>query len=184
MHFAAELLGNGVPDRQGNGGLANAAGAKQRYEPRFSQSVADLVALARQKPGELNYVTLGVGSTPHLSGELFSAAAGIKTQGVPYKLTTQAYTDLMEGRIQFWIASMPSALPHVQSGKLRALAVAGTKRSAALPEVQEDRVRIAIRPDLHFHDGSAPSLTWKWWARRTTALRPSNRRSFWGRTWS
>jgi len=99
------------------------------------RTVADLVAFAKQKPGELNYVSLGPGSTPHLSAELFMAAAGIKAQQVPYKLTTQAYTDLMEGRVQFWIASMPSTLPHVTSGKIRALAVASRKRSAAYPDV-------------------------------------------------
>ncbi len=100
-----------------------------------AKSVAELVALAKRRPGELNYVTLGPGSTPHLSAELFSSAAGIKVQQVPYKLTTQAYTDLIENRVQFWIASMPSTLPHVQSGKVRALAVASTKRSAAYPDV-------------------------------------------------
>jgi tripartite-type tricarboxylate transporter receptor subunit TctC len=99
------------------------------------RSVADLVAFARQKPGELNYVSLGPGSTPHLSAELLLAAAGIKAQQVPYKLTTQAYTDLIEGRVQFWVASMPSTLPHVASGKVRALAVASGKRSAAYPDV-------------------------------------------------
>jgi tripartite-type tricarboxylate transporter receptor subunit TctC len=99
------------------------------------KTVAELVALARQKPGELNYVSLGPGSTPHLSAELFLAAAGIKAQQVPYKQTTQAYTDLMEGRVQFWIASMPSTLPHVRSGKVRALAVASAKRSPAYPDV-------------------------------------------------
>ena len=99
------------------------------------RSVADLVAFAKQKPGELNYVSLGPGSTPHLSAELLLAAAGIKAQQVPYKLTTQAYTDLIEDRVQVWVASMPSTLPHVASGKVRALAVASRKRSAAYPEV-------------------------------------------------
>jgi tripartite-type tricarboxylate transporter receptor subunit TctC len=99
------------------------------------KSVADLVALAKEKPGALNYVSLGPGSTPHLSMELFRSAAGISVQQVPYKLTTQAYTDLIDGRVQLWIASMPSALPFIQSGKLRALAVAGPVRSAALPDV-------------------------------------------------
>jgi tripartite-type tricarboxylate transporter receptor subunit TctC len=100
-----------------------------------AKTVGDLVAQAKQKPGELNYVSLGPGSTPHLSAELFLAAAGIKAQQVPYKQTTQAYTDLMEGRVQFWIASMPSTLPHVRSGKVRALAVASGKRSPAYPDV-------------------------------------------------
>lgn len=99
------------------------------------RSVADLIAEAKKRPGELNYVTLGPGSTPHLSAELFCTAAGIKAQQVPYKQTTQAYTDLIENRVQFWIASMPSTLPHVQSGKVRALAVASAKRSPAYPDV-------------------------------------------------
>lgn len=98
-------------------------------------SVPDLVKLAKSKPGELNYVSLGPGSTPHLSAELFRAAAGIDIQQVSYKQTTQAYTDLIENRVQIWVASLPSALPHVQSGKLRALAVAGPERSPSLPEV-------------------------------------------------
>jgi tripartite-type tricarboxylate transporter receptor subunit TctC len=100
-----------------------------------AKTVADLVALAKQRPGELNYVSLGPGSTPHLSAELFLAAAGAKAQQVPYKQTTQGYTDLMENRVQFWIASMPSTLPHVRSGKVRALAVASSKRSPAYPDV-------------------------------------------------
>jgi tripartite-type tricarboxylate transporter receptor subunit TctC len=100
-----------------------------------AKSVAELVQLAKAKPGELNYVSLGPGSTPHLSAELFRAAAGVDVQQVAYKQTTQAYTDLIENRVQLWIASMPSALPHVQSGKLRALAVAGQRRSPALPDV-------------------------------------------------
>jgi tripartite-type tricarboxylate transporter receptor subunit TctC len=100
-----------------------------------AKSVAELVQLAKAKPGELNYVSLGPGSTPHLSAELFRSAAGINVQQVSYKQTTQAYTDLIENRVQFWVASMPSALPHVQAGKLRALAVAGERRSPALPDV-------------------------------------------------
>ena len=99
------------------------------------RTVADLVSEAKRRPGALNYVSLGPGSTPHLSAELFTSAAGIKAQQVPYKQTTQAYTDLIEDRVQFWIASMPSTLPHVQSGKARALAVASAKRSAAYPDV-------------------------------------------------
>jgi tripartite-type tricarboxylate transporter receptor subunit TctC len=98
-------------------------------------SVMDLVALAKQKPGQLNYVSLGRGSTPHLAMELFRSAAGIVIEQVPYKLTPQAYTDLIEGRVQLWLASMPSALPFIRSGKLRALAVAGANRSPALPDV-------------------------------------------------
>jgi tripartite-type tricarboxylate transporter receptor subunit TctC len=100
-----------------------------------AQSVSELVQLAKARPGELNYVSLGPGSTPHLSAELFRAAAGINVQQVNYKQTTQAHTDLIENRVQLWVASLPSALVHVQSGKLRALAVAGDRRSPALPDI-------------------------------------------------
>jgi tripartite-type tricarboxylate transporter receptor subunit TctC len=100
-----------------------------------AKSVAELIQLAKAKPGSLNYVSLGTGSTPHLSAELFRAAAGIDIQQVAYKQTTQAYTDLIENRVQLWIASMPSALVHVQAGKLRALAVAGHRRSPTMPDV-------------------------------------------------
>ncbi|MEI8152704.1 MAG: tripartite tricarboxylate transporter substrate binding protein, partial [Hyphomicrobiales bacterium] len=98
-------------------------------------SVMELVALAIQNPGELNYVSLGRGSTPHLSMELFSAAAGVRMEPIVYKLTPQAYTDLIEARVQAWLASMPSAITFVRSGKLRALAVAGAKRSPAAPDI-------------------------------------------------
>lgn len=100
-----------------------------------AKTVAELIQLAKAQPGKLNYVSLGPGSTPHLSAELFRAAAGINVQPVSYRQTTQAYTDLIESRVQLWIASMPSALPHIQSGKVRALAVAGAQRSPALPDV-------------------------------------------------
>ncbi|MGE4254644.1 MAG: Bug family tripartite tricarboxylate transporter substrate binding protein, partial [Xanthobacteraceae bacterium] len=100
-----------------------------------AKTVGELIRLAKAKPGELNYVSLGAGSTPHLSAELFRAAAGINIQQVSYKQTTLAYTDLIENRVQLWIASMPSALPHIRAGKVRALAVAGDRRSPALPEV-------------------------------------------------
>ena len=100
-----------------------------------AKTVGELIRLAKTKPGELNYVSLGAGSTPHLSAELFRAAAGINIQQISYKQTTLAYTDLIENRVQLWIASMPSALPHIRAGKVRALAVAGDRRSPALPEV-------------------------------------------------
>ena len=116
------------------------------------RSVADLVALAKEKPGALNYVSLGPGSTPHLSMELFRSAAGITVQQVPYKLTTQAYTDLIDGRVQLWLASMPSALPFIQSGKLRALAVAGPVRSAALPDVPT-LIESGVRAETTFWQG-------------------------------
>jgi tripartite-type tricarboxylate transporter receptor subunit TctC len=117
-----------------------------------ARTVGELVQLAKAKPAELNYVSLGPGSTPHLSAELFRAAAGINIQQISYKQTTQAYTDLIESRVQLWIASMPSALVHIKSGKLRALAVAGSNRSPALPEVPT-LVEVGIPAESLFWQG-------------------------------
>ncbi len=100
-----------------------------------ARTVTDLVAIARKHPDKLNYVSLGPGSTPHLSAELFLWATGAKARAVAYKQTTQAYLDFIESRVDFWIGSMPSTLPWVNGGKVRALAVAGPKRSPVYPEV-------------------------------------------------
>ena len=99
------------------------------------KNLGDLISLAKQKPGSLNFVSLGTGSTPHLVMELFRSAANIDIVHVPYKLTPQGYTDMTQGRVQLWFASMPSALPFINSGKLKALAVAGKARSPVLPDV-------------------------------------------------
>lgn len=95
----------------------------------------ELVALARAKPRELAYVSLGSGSMGHLSGELFASMAGVKLLHVPYKTLGQALPDLMSGQVQLLFLGTASALPHVKSGKLRAIAVSGLKRSPAMPNV-------------------------------------------------
>jgi tripartite-type tricarboxylate transporter receptor subunit TctC len=99
------------------------------------KSVSDLVALARAKPGQLNYASTGQGSVPHLSGELFKVLAKIDLVHVPYKGSGAAITDLLGGQINVFFDNMASALPYVKSGKLRGLAVTTVKRSDQLPSL-------------------------------------------------
>lgn len=104
-----------------------------------ANSVQELLALARQKPGSLNYASPGVGSTSHLVGELFKMRFGIDVAHVPYKGSTPALQDLMTGRVQIMFDAIPSSQAFIQSSKLKALAVAGPARSKALPNVPTTR---------------------------------------------
>ena len=99
------------------------------------KSVKDLIALAKSKPGELTYASTGSGTAGHLNMELFRKLTGIDVVHVPYKSIGQAQTDLMAGRVMLWITSLPGAVPHIQSGRLRALAVSGVRRSESMPNV-------------------------------------------------
>ena len=99
------------------------------------KSAQELVALAKSKPGELTFASTGMGTPGHLNGELFSRLAGIKTVHVPYRVVGQAVTDLVAGRISFWIAPIPTMLQQIRQGQLRPLAVAGEVRSADLPDI-------------------------------------------------
>jgi tripartite-type tricarboxylate transporter receptor subunit TctC len=98
-------------------------------------SVQELIALAKQKPGEINYGSTGVGAAPHLAGELFNARAGIKTVHVPYQGSPQAVTDLLAGRVSIMFSPASAVLPHVKAGKLTALASAASKRPSAAPDL-------------------------------------------------
>ncbi|MCE2949131.1 MAG: tripartite tricarboxylate transporter substrate binding protein [bacterium] len=99
------------------------------------KSVADLVALGRKRPGELSFASSSNGSSNHLSGELLKTQAGFQMQHVPYKGSPQAHVDLLGGHVQLMFDSMLSVMPHVKSGRLRAIAVTSAKRSPVLPEV-------------------------------------------------
>ncbi len=98
-------------------------------------SVKELIALARRRPGELTFASAGIGATTHLAGEYFKNVAGIDVLHIPYKGSSQAQIDLVGGQVSFMVDSMPSALPKVQGGKIRALATTGGKRYGALPNV-------------------------------------------------
>ncbi len=99
------------------------------------RSVGDVVALAKAKPGELNYASSGNGTGSHLSGELLQALAGIKLTHVPYKGTSPAITDLIGGQVPMMFSVIPTALPQIRAGKLRAVAVTGAQRMPQLPDV-------------------------------------------------
>lgn len=97
------------------------------------KSVAELIALARAKPGQLNFGSTGTGGISHLAGEMFNSMAGVQMTHIPYKGTGPALTDLLGGQIQLMFND--TVLPHIKSDKLRALAVTGVKRWPQLPEV-------------------------------------------------
>ena len=96
-------------------------------------SVEDLIQLARRKPASLAYGSAGMGTTSHLAGELFKSMAKVDITHVPYKGNVPALTDLLGGQIQMMFATMPTALPHVKAGKLKALASIRSARTKALP---------------------------------------------------
>jgi tripartite-type tricarboxylate transporter receptor subunit TctC len=100
-----------------------------------AKSVAELIALAKQKPGVLSYGTPGIGTSPHLCMELLKYMAGIDIQHVPYRGTAAAVTDVMGGQIQAAFATALTAKPQVDAGRVRALAVSGPRRVEALPGV-------------------------------------------------
>ena len=100
-----------------------------------AKSLQDFVAMVRAKPGEFNYGTTGVGAANHLVTELFSSKAGLRMTYVPYRGTALAVTDLLAGQVTMVFADPVSALPHLQSGALRALAVTSKERSPIAPDV-------------------------------------------------
>jgi tripartite-type tricarboxylate transporter receptor subunit TctC len=100
-----------------------------------AQSVKDLIALARQKPGVLNYTSTGIGGFGHLSGALFCVMTGVNMVHVPHKGVAAALTDLAGGHVQVSFNVSSSTLPHVKSGRIRALGVSSPKRSEWLPEI-------------------------------------------------
>jgi tripartite-type tricarboxylate transporter receptor subunit TctC len=99
------------------------------------KSVAELVALAKKQPGALNFASPGAGTSLHLAAELFKEAEGIDIVHVPYKGGGQAMNDVLAGKPEMMFQVVGAALPYIQSGKLRALAVTGTERSSVLPDV-------------------------------------------------
>jgi tripartite-type tricarboxylate transporter receptor subunit TctC len=99
------------------------------------RSVKDLIALAKSRRGELTFASAGIGSSNHLSGELFRVMAGIDIVHVPYKGGGAAVTDLLAGQVSMYFGTMPSTVPHVRAGRLRALAVTSLQRSRATPDI-------------------------------------------------
>ena len=100
-----------------------------------AKSVAELIALAKQKPGDLTYGTPGIGTSPHMSMELFKSLAGVDLQHVPYRGTAPAMTDVISGQIAAMFSNALTAKPQIDSGAIRALGVSSRKRSEAMPNV-------------------------------------------------
>jgi len=100
-----------------------------------AKNVKELVALAKARPGELNYASAGVGSPFHLAAELFNLLAGTRMTHVSYKGGGPAVTDVMGGQVQVTFANLLAVLPHVQAHKLRALGITSAKRSKAAPDL-------------------------------------------------
>jgi tripartite-type tricarboxylate transporter receptor subunit TctC len=100
-----------------------------------ANSLAQLIALAKVRPGTLNYASSGPGTPYHMAGELFKVMAGLDIVHVPYKGSSGARSDILGGQVQIMFDAIPTMAPHVRAGKLRALATTGRQRSAVLPEV-------------------------------------------------
>lgn len=100
-----------------------------------AKNVTELIALAKAKPGALNYGSAGVGSSSHLAAAMFVSAAGIKAEHVPFKTLADIFSEMLAGRVHFYIFPLPAVMPMLKDGKLRAVAVATPKRAVALPDV-------------------------------------------------
>jgi tripartite-type tricarboxylate transporter receptor subunit TctC len=100
-----------------------------------AHSLREWIAYAKARPGELNYASLGTGSSGHLATVLFTEVAGLRLEHVPYTAIAPALTDIITGRISVWLATLGGHLGNIQSGRVRALAVSGTARAQSLPEV-------------------------------------------------
>jgi tripartite-type tricarboxylate transporter receptor subunit TctC len=100
-----------------------------------ANNVRELIKLAKSKPGQINYASVGIGSPQHLGGEMLKSMTGIDMVHIPYKGTAPAVTDLLAGQVSLMFNSMPSVLPHVRAGRLKGIAVSTARRSAAAPDI-------------------------------------------------
>jgi tripartite-type tricarboxylate transporter receptor subunit TctC len=98
-------------------------------------SVKEVIDYAKAHPGKLNYASVGIGTSAHLATVLFSEVTGVKMQHVPYSQMSQSYADIFSGRTEIWFTTAGGSLPHIRSGKVRALAVNGPSRSKLLPDL-------------------------------------------------
>ena len=104
--------------------------------PTFpADNLAEFIAYAKANPGKINFASGGVGTSPHLSGELLKMMTGINLVYVPYRAAASAYPDLMAGQVQMLFDNIPSSIGHIRTGKVRTLGVTGAKRVAAIPDV-------------------------------------------------
>ena len=123
------------------------------------KTIADFVAMAKAKPGDLRYGSGGSGSPPHLAAELFKHMTGIDVQHVPYKGVTPALTDTIAGQVHMTISVVPAALAHMRSGRVRALGITSAKRSEVVPEVPAIGETIAGYEYIGWYTLLAPAKT-------------------------
>jgi len=125
-----------------------------------AKTVQEFIALAKAQPGKLNYGSGGNGTNTHLAGELFKSTTGTNIVHVPYKGAGAVLTDLMGNQVQALITSVPTALPHIKSGKLKALMVTGAERNAMLPDVPTAKEAGIPKMDIDYWIGiGAPAGT-------------------------
>ena len=125
-----------------------------------AKTVQEFIALAKAQPGKLNYGSGGNGTNTHLAGELFKSLTGTSIVHIPYKGAAAVTTDLMGGQVQALISSVPTVLPYIKTGKLRALMVTGAKRNASLPDVPSATEVGLPKMDMDFWIGfGAPAGT-------------------------
>jgi len=136
-----------------------------------ARSVKELVALARAKPGELNYGSGGSGSAMQLSAEMFNLSMGVKIGHVPYKGAAPALRDLLAGQVQMAFISVPSSLQQIEAGRIRPLAVAAAKRAPALPDTPTMDEAAGLRgfESYQWYGPLAPAKTPAWIVRRLHA---------------
>lgn len=134
-HLAANLPFDALRDFTPVAGLVTTQLVLVVHPSVAASNVSEFIALAKAKPNELNFAAVGTGSSTHLAGEYFKSVAGVKMQHVPYKGTAPALTDLIGGQIQLNFDTPVTSIPHIKSGRLRALAITGSKRLATLPDV-------------------------------------------------
>jgi tripartite-type tricarboxylate transporter receptor subunit TctC len=126
---------NFIRDSVPIGGTMRLANVMEVHPAVPANTVAELIAYAKANPGKINFASGGVGTSPHLSGELLKIMAGIDIVHVPYRGTAPALTDLIAGQVQVVFDNIPGSIGHIKNGKVRALGVTGAKRVAAIPDV-------------------------------------------------
>jgi tripartite-type tricarboxylate transporter receptor subunit TctC len=124
-----------------------------------AKTTKEFIALAKSKPGSLNFASLGAATTQGLAGSMFNSMTGIDAVQVPYKGSAPGTTDLLAGNVQFMFNALPSMLPHIQAGKLRALGTTGPKRSPQLPDVPTIRDAVPGYEVVTWYSFVAPSGT-------------------------
>ena len=124
-----------------------------------AKTTREFIALAKSKPGALNFASLGAATTQGLAGAMFNFMTGIDTVQIPYKGSAPGTTDLLAGNVQFMFNALPSMLAHIQAGKMRALGVSGAKRSPSLPDVPPIRETVPGYEVTTWYSFVAPSGT-------------------------